>query len=132
MGLAIAGCDRKAPDQAGPGGAPGTPSSTTGGQASPGGTIAGQTTPPAGTAPSSAPAASAAASIDDSIITTKVKTALLADTDVKGSDISVETKQGEVMLGGSVQSQAQIDKALKIANAVDGVKSVDNKMLVKQ
>jgi len=70
--------------------------------------------------------------IDDSIITTKVKAALLADPDVKGTDINVETKKGEVMLSGFVGNQQQIDQAMKIAKAVEGVKKVDNKMTVKQ
>jgi hyperosmotically inducible protein len=75
---------------------------------------------------------SAGTVIDDSVITTKVKTALLADSDVKGTDISVETKKGEVLLSGFVGNQSQVDKALKVANSVDGVKSVNNKMTVKQ
>jgi hyperosmotically inducible protein len=76
-------------------------------------------------------AASAGAVIDDSLITTKVKAALLADTEVKGTDIKVETKQGEVQLSGFVRSQAQVDKALKVAQGIEGVKKVDNKMTVK-
>jgi len=75
---------------------------------------------------------SVGAVIDDSIITTKVKAALLADPDVKGTDINVETKKGEVMLSGFVGNQQQIDQAMKIAKAVEGVKKVDNKMTVKQ
>jgi hyperosmotically inducible protein len=61
-----------------------------------------------------------------------VKTALLADADVKGTDISVETNKGEVMLSGFVGNQAQIDKAVQLASAVEGVKNVNNKMTVKQ
>jgi hyperosmotically inducible periplasmic protein len=70
--------------------------------------------------------------IDDSVVTTKVKAALMADGAIKGSDISVETRRGEVMLSGVVNSDAQIDKAVKVANGVDGVKAVDNKMAVKR
>jgi len=51
---------------------------------------------------------------------------------VKGSDISVETKQGEVMLLGAVKNLVQIDKVLQIANAVTGVRSVNNNMVMKQ
>jgi hyperosmotically inducible protein len=70
--------------------------------------------------------------VDDSVITTKVKTALMADSEIKGSDISVETNKGEVMLSGFVGNQAQIDKAIKVASAVDGVRGVENKMTVKR
>lgn len=69
--------------------------------------------------------------IDDSTITTKVKSALLADPDVKGLDIKVETRKGEVQLSGYVDSQAQIDRAIAVTKGIEGVKNVDNKMTVK-
>ena len=69
--------------------------------------------------------------IDDSAITTKVKSALLADADVKGLDIKVETNKGEVQLSGFVDTQAQIDRAVSVAKGVEGVKNVDNKMSLK-
>lgn len=76
--------------------------------------------------------ASAGAMIDDSIVSTKVKTALLADAEIKGTDIVVETNKGEVLLSGFVKSQAQVDKAVKVAGGIEGVKKVNNKMTVKQ
>ena len=69
--------------------------------------------------------------IDDSTITTKVKSALLADADVKSFDIKVETRKGEVQLSGFVDNQAQIDRAIAVAKGVEGVKSIDNKMSLK-
>jgi hyperosmotically inducible protein len=69
--------------------------------------------------------------IDDATITTKVKTALLTDNYVKGLDIKVETRKGEVQLSGYVDSQEQIDKAVAIAKGIEGVKNVDNEMMVK-
>jgi hyperosmotically inducible protein len=69
--------------------------------------------------------------IDDSAITTKVKSALLGDADVKGLDIKVETNKGEVQLSGFVDTQAQIDRAVSVAKGVEGVKNVDNKMSLK-
>jgi hyperosmotically inducible protein len=80
----------------------------------------------------SAASSSLGASIDDSVITTMVKAALMADDAVEGSSISVETRRGKVMLTGVVDSDAQIGKAVKVANGVDGVKAVDNKMTVKR
>lgn len=70
--------------------------------------------------------------IDDSIVSTKVKTALLADSEIKGTDIVVETNKGEVLLSGFVKSQTQIDKAVKVAGSIEGVKKVNNKMAVRQ
>ena len=66
--------------------------------------------------------------IDDSTLTTKVKSALLADPDVKSFDIKVETNKGVVQLSGFVDSQAQIDRGVAIAKGVEGVKSVENKV----
>lgn len=70
--------------------------------------------------------------VDDGVITTKVKSALLADDTVKGLDINVETAQGIVSLNGVVDSQAQIDMATQIAKSVEGVKDVQNNLTVKQ
>lgn len=80
----------------------------------------------------SASAASQSASrvgqaIDDTTITTKVKAELLAEKDVNGSDISVDTKQGQVTLSGSVPP-AQIARAEEIARKVDGVREVVNQL----
>jgi osmotically-inducible protein OsmY len=66
--------------------------------------------------------------VDDSVITTKVKTALLADPDVSGTAISVETVAGEVHLSGFVDSPEQVTRAVDIASRVDGVGQVVNKM----
>ena len=86
--------------------------------------------------PAPAPAAPAAKTtvgtdIDDGTITTKVKSALLADADVKSFDIKVETRKGEVQLSGFVDNQTQIERAIAVAKGVEGVKSVDNKMTLK-
>jgi len=69
--------------------------------------------------------------VDDSAITTKVKSALLADEIVKGLDIKVETHKGEVQLSGFVDNQTQIDRAISVTKGVEGVKNVDNKMSLK-
>lgn len=69
--------------------------------------------------------------IDDGIITTKVKSALLKDTGLKSFDIKVETHKGEVQLSGFVDSENQIDRAIAIAQEIEGVRNVDNKMSIK-
>ena len=77
-------------------------------------------------------ATGAGVAIDDSIITTKLKTALLADAMLKGSDISVETRNGEVSMTGTVTSAAQKDHAASVAQALSGVKNVNNKLAMKK
>jgi hyperosmotically inducible protein len=69
--------------------------------------------------------------IDDSIITAKVKSKLLADPDIKGFDLKVKTYKGDVQLSGFVDNQTQIDRAIVVARSVEGVKNVDNKMSLK-
>lgn len=69
--------------------------------------------------------------IDDSVITTKVKTALLADKRVSGMDVSVETFKGRVLLSGYVKSPDERHAAEGIARSVLGVKEVNNKIAVQ-
>jgi osmotically-inducible protein OsmY len=69
--------------------------------------------------------------VDDSVITTKVKAAILNEPSLKSAEINVETFKGTVQLSGFVSSQANIDKALEVARSVSGVKSVQNSMTVK-
>lgn len=67
----------------------------------------------------------------DSAITAKVKSAFLVDSDVKGLRIDVDTKDGVVTLNGSADKAGNIERATSIAKGIDGVKSVDNKLMVK-
>ncbi|MBK5100832.1 MAG: BON domain-containing protein [Desulfobacteraceae bacterium] len=69
--------------------------------------------------------------VDDSVITTKVKSLLAADDFLKSFQISVETYKGSVQLSGYVNSQQAVDKAVQIVNSVQGVKSVKNDLIVK-
>jgi hyperosmotically inducible protein len=75
---------------------------------------------------------SAGTVIDDTVVTTKVKTALLADSDIKGLAINVETSKGVVTLNGAVSNQTQIDRAVQVASGVQGVSSVTNNLTIKQ
>ncbi len=70
--------------------------------------------------------------VDDSVITTKVKSMLGADDFLKSFEISVETYKGIVQLSGFVDSQKAVDKAGEIASGVKGVKSVKNNLNVKK
>ena len=69
--------------------------------------------------------------LDDSAITTKVKSALLAEKDVNSFDIKVKTFEGTVQLSGFVDSQWQIDKAVEIATNINGVQRVQNDLVHK-
>jgi osmotically-inducible protein OsmY len=70
--------------------------------------------------------------VDDTVITTKVKAAILQEPGLKSSEINVETFKGVVQLSGFVSSSADINTATKVAHAVAGVTSVKNDMHVKQ
>lgn len=70
--------------------------------------------------------------VDDTVITAKVKSALLADPSVKGTDIAVVTSKGKVQLSGFVNSQTQIDRAMSVARTVENVDSVVNEMSIKK
>jgi osmotically-inducible protein OsmY len=69
--------------------------------------------------------------VDDSVITTKVKAAILDEPGLKVSEINVETFKGVVQLSGFVSSPADIKSAVRVASAVNGVKSVKNDMQLK-
>jgi osmotically-inducible protein OsmY len=69
--------------------------------------------------------------VDDSVITAKVKAAILDDSTLKVNEINVETFKGVVQLSGFVKSQADIDKAAQVARGVAGVKSVKADLRLK-
>jgi osmotically-inducible protein OsmY len=69
--------------------------------------------------------------IDDSVITTKVKSALVADKTVSAMDVSVETFKGRVLLAGFVKSPDQRQRAESVARSVKGVKAVSNQIEVR-
>jgi hyperosmotically inducible protein len=69
--------------------------------------------------------------IEDGVITTKVKAALLTDPDVKGSQIGVDTRNGVVTLTGTADKATSLDRAKRIAHDTEGVKSVDSQLVVK-
>jgi osmotically-inducible protein OsmY len=69
--------------------------------------------------------------IDDAAITTKVKSAMIADKEVSAYPISVETIKGVVHLTGTANTRHEADRAAEIARGVAGVKSVNNDIRVK-
>ncbi len=66
----------------------------------------------------------------DAALTTKIKTALLTEKNLKSLDIGVETTNGVVTLSGTVPSSAQIDQAVDLTKHVKGVKDVHNDLHV--
>ena len=69
--------------------------------------------------------------VDDTVITTKVKSAILGEPGLKSSEINVETFKGVVQLSGFVNSRADIDAATKVTRGVAGVRDVKNNMQLK-
>ena len=68
--------------------------------------------------------------VTDASLTAAVKTKFLADSQVKGLNIDVDTSNGVVTLNGHVSSQAEASKAVTIARNTDGVKRVINNLKV--
>jgi len=69
--------------------------------------------------------------VEDSVITARVKAALLKEPQLKSMDVSVETYQGEVLLSGFVKDETQRDKAMKVTVRIAGVTSVKDGMVVR-
>jgi len=69
--------------------------------------------------------------VDDSVITSRVKAALVADPVTKAREINVETFKGTVQLSGFVATAQEKDKAGDIARKTKGVVEVKNNILIK-
>jgi len=110
VSILIAGCGNREEVAPAPGAGAMAPTASTG-------------TPPSGT--------TVGTEIDDSVVTARVKSALLADHDAKSFEIKVETRKGEVQLSGFVDTQARIDNAIALTRRVEGVKGVENGMTLK-
>lgn len=72
-----------------------------------------------------------AAVLDDAAITTKVKAAVLAEPGLKALQINVDTKDGNVTLNGTVDTPQLKERATQVAQAVEGVRSVSDQLVVK-
>lgn len=66
--------------------------------------------------------------IDDGVITGKVKAALIADAVTKAHQIDVETRHGEVLLSGFVDTKEARRRATELARTVEGVRGVKNSL----
>ena len=69
--------------------------------------------------------------VDDTVITAKVKAALIGDSRTKAYQIEVTTNKGQVQLGGFVDTRGAKSAATEVASGVSGVKSVSNGLEVK-
>jgi hyperosmotically inducible periplasmic protein len=76
--------------------------------------------------------ASAGDALSDAGITTAVKTKMLADPDVGGLKINVDTTNGVVTLTGDVNSPAEKRRAVEVAKGTDGVKSVTDNLKIER
>lgn len=69
--------------------------------------------------------------VDDTVITAKVKAAILDEPSLKVAEINVETFKGRVQLSGFVKTRTDMNKAVEVARRVGGVTSVTNDMRLK-
>lgn len=70
--------------------------------------------------------------VDDGVLLTQVKSALVADPSTEGRNINVDVNRGVVMLSGFVDTKDQKSKAGDLARGVDGVKDVKNNLAVQE
>jgi osmotically-inducible protein OsmY len=70
-------------------------------------------------------------SVDDTVVTGKVKAAIFDDPTLSAAEINVETHKGVVQLSGFVSSRADIARAAAVARTVTGVESVKNDIRLK-
>jgi hyperosmotically inducible protein len=68
--------------------------------------------------------------LDDATLTTRVKTAILNDSDLAGLPIDVDTSKGVVTLSGRVKSRTERDKAVALARSVTGVADVTDTLQI--
>jgi hyperosmotically inducible protein len=73
----------------------------------------------------------ASTAIDDSMITTKVKAAIVAEPTLSAMDIKVNTTDGVVTLSGTIDAPSKAQRAKELAQTVDGVKTVNNELVIK-
>jgi osmotically-inducible protein OsmY len=69
--------------------------------------------------------------VDDSVITNKIRAAILGEPGLKSTEIGIETFKGRVQLSGFVSQRSDIDSAIRLARNVDGVSSVTNDLQLK-
>ena len=77
------------------------------------------------------PETSVGTKLDDTMLTSKVKAALMDSADVKSGDMTVISEDGIVQLSGFVNSEGMKERAVKVTESVSGVKRVDDALLVK-
>ena len=133
--LFAAGCDQRNATT----GSAGTPSSTAStAKSGTGSTVANDTTPSSTSSTAATTGDKMANStqkagdkVDDAALTTKVKTALMAEPGLRSLEINVDTRDNIVTLNGTVDSQEKKQRAMQIAQKVEGVKSVSDNLVVK-
>ena len=76
--------------------------------------------------------ASTGQTIDDSVITAKIKAKLIDDPTTKAHEISVETFKGTVQLSGFVETAQERTRAVQVAKSVDGVKNVKDSLVLRK
>lgn len=78
------------------------------------------------------PVSAATANVSDIDVTEHVKTVLTHTESLKGMDITVVTLKGDVRLTGVLDSQSQIDEALRIARAAEGAHTIHDELTIKK
>lgn len=72
----------------------------------------------------------AGSDVEDTLLGTRVKAALLADPEIDDTDIAVDVQQGRVILEGNVANREQHARALEVARGIEGVRTVQNRLSI--
>lgn len=83
-------------------------------------------------APQASAPATQGANVSDIDVTEHVKTALLRTESLKGADITVVTLKGDIRLSGVLDSQAQIDEAIRVARAAEGAHTIHDELTLRK
>ena len=70
--------------------------------------------------------------VDDAVVTTKIRAAIVAEKNLSNFDIGVETIDGVTTLSGAVDTEDQKDAAERVTKEVEGVRRVNNDIEVKR
>ena len=69
--------------------------------------------------------------VSDSVLTARVKAALLRERGIKSTGVHVESSQGRVLLSGFVDTEEQKQRVLRVASRIEGVREVRDGLNVR-
>lgn len=69
--------------------------------------------------------------VEDAVVTTRINAAIFDNSELRNSDVDVETVNGEVRLSGTLDSEEEVETLVELVEEVDGVRSIQNDVEVE-